>query len=230
MNSRTPKIRTVASLLRKNTSTFPAPRFGRLHYRGLEKCKTITLCKSNGNFNARTHLTEAARSDIRWRKEKIWQKYNHIIVPNPDKCIATDASSYGWGAVMESQSTGDRFSTFIWNEGTYQCATAESNIIWFETFRKRSNKSLYKSVDWQLNGSCMHKELWHRQITRMQFRNKRYMTSGLWFFYMVACSTFTRNAKYGSRLGISETQNTHWMEIEQAVFHFMCGELEFFQL
>ena len=144
MNSRTPKIRTVASLLRKNTSTFPAPRFGRLHYRGLEKCKTITLCKSNGNFNARTHLTEAARSDIRWRKEKIWEKYNDIIVPNPDKCIATDASSYGWGAVMECQSTGDRFSTFIWNEGTYQCARAESNIIWFKSFRKGLTKVYIK--------------------------------------------------------------------------------------
>ena len=30
-----------------------------------------------------------------------------IIFPNPDKCIATDASSCGWGAVMESSSTGD---------------------------------------------------------------------------------------------------------------------------
>ena len=33
-----------------------------------------------------------------------------IIFPNPDKCIATDASSCGWGAVMESSSTGDLFS------------------------------------------------------------------------------------------------------------------------
>ena len=37
--------------------------------------------------------------------------YNDIIVSNVDKCIATDASSYRWGAVMESQSTGGLFST-----------------------------------------------------------------------------------------------------------------------
>ena len=34
-----------------------------------------------------------------------------IIVPNPDKCIATDASSCAWGAVMEFSSTGGVFST-----------------------------------------------------------------------------------------------------------------------
>ena len=37
--------------------------------------------------------------------------YNDIIVSNPDKCITTDASSYGWDEVMESQSTGGLFST-----------------------------------------------------------------------------------------------------------------------
>ena len=30
-----------------------------------ESAKTMALCKSNGNFNARAHLTEAAKSDIR---------------------------------------------------------------------------------------------------------------------------------------------------------------------
>ena len=104
LNSRTPKIRTVTSLLGKITSTFPAAKFGRLHYRDLERCKTMALCKSNSNFNARTHLTEVAKSDIRWWKENVNHLYNDIIVPNPDKCIATDdhlmvGGSYG----MESQ-------------------------------------------------------------------------------------------------------------------------------
>ena len=41
------------------------------------------------------------------------QRYclDDIIVPNLDKCIATDASSCGWGAVMEFSSTGGVFST-----------------------------------------------------------------------------------------------------------------------
>ena len=91
-------MRTVASLLGKITSTFPAAKFGKLHYRGLEKCKTMALCKNNGNFNARPHLTEAAKSDIRWWRENVNHLYNDIIVPNPDKCITTDASAYGLGA------------------------------------------------------------------------------------------------------------------------------------
>ena len=76
LNSRTPKIRTVASLLGKITNTFPAAKFGRLHYRGLERCKTMSLYKSNGNFNARTHVTEAAKSDIIWWKENV----NHLYI------------------------------------------------------------------------------------------------------------------------------------------------------
>ena len=71
----------------------------------------MTLCKNNSNFNARIHLTEAAKSDIRWWKENVNHLYNDIIVLNPARCIITDASSSGWGAVMESNSLGDLFST-----------------------------------------------------------------------------------------------------------------------
>ena len=35
---------------------------------------------------------------------------NDFIVLSPDKYIITDASSYGWGAVMDSNSTGGLFS------------------------------------------------------------------------------------------------------------------------
>ena len=44
-------------------------------------------------------------------KENINHLYNDIIFPNLDKCITTDASSYGWGAVMDFNSTGSLFST-----------------------------------------------------------------------------------------------------------------------
>ena len=93
LNSRTPKIRQVARLLGNITSTFPVATFGRLRYGALEKCKTMTLCKNNGNYNARTHLAEADKSDIRWWLENVNHLYNAIIVSNPGKCITTDASS-----------------------------------------------------------------------------------------------------------------------------------------
>lgn len=75
LNSRTPKMRPVGSLLGNISSTFPAAKFGRLHYRGLERCKTMTIAKSkskrNGKFNNRIPQTEAAKSEIRWWK-KMW--------------------------------------------------------------------------------------------------------------------------------------------------------------
>ena len=110
LNSRTPKIRTVASF-RENYKHFLSGKIWRIALQRLRKMQTMALCKSNSNFNARTHLTKAVKSDFRLWKEKVNHIYNGIIVPNPEKCIATDASSYGWGALMESQSTGSLFST-----------------------------------------------------------------------------------------------------------------------
>ena len=55
----------------------------------------MALCKSSGSFNARTHLTEAAKSDIRWWNKNINHLYNDITVHNPDKCITSDAPFYG---------------------------------------------------------------------------------------------------------------------------------------
>ena len=110
LNSRTPKIRTVASF-RENYKHFLSGKIWRIALQRLRKMQTMALCKSNSNFNARTHLTKAVKSDIRLWKEKVNHIHNGIIVPNPEKCIATGASSYGWGALMESQSTGSLFST-----------------------------------------------------------------------------------------------------------------------
>ena len=42
-------IRRITSTLRKISSSFPAAKFGRLHYRGLERCNTKALSKYGGN-------------------------------------------------------------------------------------------------------------------------------------------------------------------------------------
>ena len=76
-----------------------------------ESAKTMALCKNNDKFNARAHLTEAAKSDIRQWKDNVNHLYNDVIVPNPDNCITTDAPCNGLGAVMESNSTRVLFST-----------------------------------------------------------------------------------------------------------------------
>ena len=103
-------IRTISQVLGKITSSFPATKFGRLHYRNLEVFKTRALKYHKNNFNAKVCLSEEAKGDLRWWKNNIHGIYNDIIVPNPSVEIKTDSSLNGWGAVMDSGSTGGLFS------------------------------------------------------------------------------------------------------------------------
>ena len=103
-------IRTISQVFEKITSSFPATKFGRLHYRNLEVFKTRALKCHKNNFKARVCLSEEAKDDLRWWKNNIDQIYNYITVPNSSVEIKTDASLNGWGAVMGSNSTGGLFS------------------------------------------------------------------------------------------------------------------------
>ena len=94
----------------KIISSFPATKFGRLHYRNLEVFKTRPLKYYKNNFNAKVCLSEEAKGDLRWWKNNVDEIYNDIIVPKPSIEIKTDTSLNGWGAVMGSSSTGELFS------------------------------------------------------------------------------------------------------------------------
>ena len=106
----TTNIRTIANILGKTTS-FRAAKFGRLHYRGLERRKTAVLSKYRGNYNAKISLTDEAKHALIWWRDNITHAYNNIVISNPDRCIRTDASSYGWREVIQSKPTGGHFST-----------------------------------------------------------------------------------------------------------------------
>ena len=85
----------------KITSSFPATKFGRLHYRNLEVFKTSALKYHKSNFKAKVCLSEEAKDNLRWWKNNIDEIYNGIIVPNTAVEIKIDASINGWGAVTE---------------------------------------------------------------------------------------------------------------------------------
>ena len=76
-------IRTISQVLGKITSSFPATKFGQLHYRNLEVFKTRTLKYHKNNFNAKVWLSEEAKDDFRWWKNNLNEPYNDIIVPKP---------------------------------------------------------------------------------------------------------------------------------------------------
>ena len=103
-------IRTISHVLKKITSSFPATKFGWLHYRNPEVFKERALEYHKKNFSAKVCLSEEAKGDLRWWKNNIDEIYNDIIVPNPSIEIKTDASLNCWGAVMGSSLTGGLFS------------------------------------------------------------------------------------------------------------------------
>ena len=104
------KIRQLASLLGKISSSFPASDFGRLHYSGLERLKTSALAYHKGNFNAKICLDEDAVLDISWwRDNVIFQKAN-ILRPNPSLTITTDASKIGCGYTLVPRHQGELYS------------------------------------------------------------------------------------------------------------------------
>ena len=61
-----PKIRKVARLLGKYSNSFPASKYGRLHFRSLQNDKDHCLKQNRGNFNAKMLLSKEAKKDIAW--------------------------------------------------------------------------------------------------------------------------------------------------------------------
>ena len=47
-------------------------------------------------------LTEATLADIKWWQESVHSAYNVVQHSKPEIAMFTDASSYGWGAVLGS--------------------------------------------------------------------------------------------------------------------------------
>ena len=57
-------IRELSSLIGTLTSTFPGKNYGLLYYRELDKCKTLGLEKTKGNFDTLIKLTKEAIPDL----------------------------------------------------------------------------------------------------------------------------------------------------------------------
>lgn len=106
LNKSQPSIREVAKLIGKFTSSFPGVRFGGLHYRNLERCKTFFLRIRQGDFDKNMTLSKEAKSDIAWWRDNVCGSWNDIYIPCPSITIHSDASKSGWGAVIDFISTG----------------------------------------------------------------------------------------------------------------------------
>ena len=99
------KIRFVAKFLGLLTSSFVAVKYGMLHYRHLDWCKTQSLQCNFGQWDLYMSLTSEAKQDV-----AIGTATNNIYVQNPTHCLTSDASKIGWGAIFGTTKTGGQWS------------------------------------------------------------------------------------------------------------------------
>ncbi len=132
-------IRDVAILLGKFSSSFIGVNEGKLHFRYLEKCKSLSLAKPSirGNFDKPITLSMEAIDEIAWWKDHILSSFSPIIRDNPDIIFSSDASKIGWGASSDSCDTGGLYTE---EEREEHINVLESKAVLFAL------KSLYEGV------------------------------------------------------------------------------------
>ena len=69
--NRVTTIRTISQVLGKITISFPATKFGQLHYRNLKVFKTRALKYQKNNFNTKVCLSKEAKDNLKWWKNNI---------------------------------------------------------------------------------------------------------------------------------------------------------------
>ena len=108
MNKNT--IRGIARLLGKISSSFIAVAQGKMHYRKLERAKTLALAWQKGKYDRPIALQGGAVQDILWWSRNIMDAWAPVVRPTPGVIFTTDACLSGWGATRDGLRTGGLFS------------------------------------------------------------------------------------------------------------------------
>ena len=101
-------IRQLAKAIGQIVSSLSGAMHGPLHYRNLESNKSQALKTSRGNFDA--HISMEASQELNCWIANVETTYNVVSHDRPQRTITTDASLLGWGAVMNSISTGGNWT------------------------------------------------------------------------------------------------------------------------
>ena len=110
LDLKSPSIRNVASVLGLLISNFPAAKFGPLHFRDLDMDKTEALKQNQGNFDKTMKLSKTACVDLQWWIETANYLYKPIPLNQPNATLYTDASTQGWGGVLQEEKCGGHWS------------------------------------------------------------------------------------------------------------------------
>ena len=108
--AKTAKIRDVAKVIGIIVASFPGVEFGPLHYRTLEGEKTRALQIHMGNYDAIMQISDEMKLELTWWIHNIHHQNRLIVRDNAKLIISTDASSQGWGATCDGDTTGGRWN------------------------------------------------------------------------------------------------------------------------
>ena len=92
-----PTIREVARVIGLMTASFPGVKYGSLHFRDLERCKSRAVKESKGSYDCTMKLDGLALCDVQWWIDNIDRSDNEINQDPPSLTMTTDASTFGWG-------------------------------------------------------------------------------------------------------------------------------------
>ena len=105
-----PTTRQLASVIGSVISLFPAVPLGKLHYRALEKDKTVALKKTSGNFDKIVaKISVKAIDELNWWLTEISHARRDIHLPDIDCTIHGDATEIDWGATDGNNPTGGKW-------------------------------------------------------------------------------------------------------------------------
>ena len=121
-------IRTVAHVIGLIVSCFSAVELGKLHYRELEKGKSLALKENRGNFDAYMRISLLMKSELKWWVDNIHSQYRKIRRGNPTVEMCVDSSRLGWGSKFGDEKIGGHWTE---EEQTYHINALEMLAILF---------------------------------------------------------------------------------------------------
>ena len=105
-----PTTRQLASVIGSVISLFPAVPLRKLHYRALEKDKTVALKKTSGNFDKFVaRISVKAIDELNWWLTEISHARRDIHLPDIDFTIHGDTTEIDWGATDGNNPTGGKW-------------------------------------------------------------------------------------------------------------------------
>ena len=97
------KVREVAQLIGNLVAACPGVRYGWAHIKTLEREKELALIFNRMDYERKMLISTRVKTELNWWVENLPEAFSSFKNTSIDKVIFTDASTSGWGAVLENK-------------------------------------------------------------------------------------------------------------------------------